>query len=174
MKNNKIYFENVLNFGDLYLDKVLFAYDNLPIVFVCTDKNYNYYLAICTDSICSLSWMLTSVSTSTLIDVLKNKIPVFKAFEVTDKKIILIDSNGKHLDCKEQMLSEISEDELPDKNEYLDANGKFDNYITDLNKSQSEYKTFDYEINNVQRISQRNYSNFYLQEFLNDDICMIA
>lgn len=174
MKDKKIYFENVLNYGNLYLDKVLFAYDNLPIIFVCTDKYHNYYLAICTDSICSLSWMLTGVSISTLISILKNEIPVFEAFKIDNKKIIIIDNNGEKLSCKEQILSEISEDELPDENEYLDANGKLDDYIADLSAISLKVETFEYEISNVQSITQTNDSNFYLQEFLKDDIYLIA
>lgn len=75
MDTNNIYFEDVLSYGNLYIDKVLFSYDNLPIVFVCKNLSGKLLLSVCTDSIMTMSWMLIEVSKQTLVKVIKNEIP---------------------------------------------------------------------------------------------------
>ncbi len=46
--NNELCF--VVNGENLYLDKVLVAFNEIPIFFVCIDKKDNYYLVLCLDT----------------------------------------------------------------------------------------------------------------------------
>lgn len=142
MEEKKKYFENVPLYGDLcdlYIDKVLFSYDNLPIVFVLKDFKNNYFLSICTDSIFTLDWIITKVSTLTLIGVLKNEIPIFRAFEISKEynEIIIAQEGEDKIEFSKKFLGEFDDDDLPSKDEYLDAGNKFDEYIEQLSKKNS-------------------------------------
>ena len=46
-----IYFKNVPQYGDLEIEKVLFLFDNIPMIFVCRDDKKRYFLCQCVDVI---------------------------------------------------------------------------------------------------------------------------
>ena len=131
MKMN-VYFTNVLDIGDLYLEKVLFEYDNEPIVFTCKDSNNYRYLCVCDDIIDSHSWIVTKISNEILIDVIQNRISVLSAFETSGNKIIIIDYDFESDDYHYQALNfdDIDEDELPSKNQYLNKIDCFNEYVS--------------------------------------------
>lgn len=58
-KKTTVYFNNVPQIRDLFLEQVLFSYDYEPIVFTCKDNKLNRYLCICDDIIESRSWIVT-------------------------------------------------------------------------------------------------------------------
>ena len=56
-----IYFKNVPQYGDLEIEKVLFLFDNIPMIFVYWDDKKRYFLCQCVDVIDKFSWMITPV-----------------------------------------------------------------------------------------------------------------
>jgi len=83
-----IYF-NISGIGVLTLDKILFEFDNLPILVVCLDTSGNRYFCLCTDPIMEFTWLISRISLNSLIDVIQNKISVLDAFKNSNNKIYL-------------------------------------------------------------------------------------
>ena len=62
-----MFFFNIPQHGDLHLDKILFSFENVPMIFVCRNNKNEYFLCQCVDVITGISWMITPVSTKLLI-----------------------------------------------------------------------------------------------------------
>lgn len=74
--SKEIYFHNVLDIGNLYLDKVLNVFEDENIVFLCTDRDENYYFAVCYEFRKKIGWVLCRIDEmQVLIETL---------FEITD------------------------------------------------------------------------------------------
>ena len=46
---SELYFENVIEKGNLYLDHILYEFEDEPILFLCKDKDGNRYLCLCAE-----------------------------------------------------------------------------------------------------------------------------
>ena len=46
---SELYFENVIEKGNLYLDHILYEFEDEPILFLCKDKDGNRYLCHCAE-----------------------------------------------------------------------------------------------------------------------------
>ena len=75
-----IYFKNVPQYGDLEIEKVLFLFDNIPMIFVYRDDKKRYFLCQCVDVIDKFSWMITPVQKRLLISMVEDEISVLSAF----------------------------------------------------------------------------------------------
>lgn len=130
------YFEDVLEYGDLKVEKVLFMFDNLPIIFVCTDSKKRRYLCQCTDIILGYSWMITQITYEILIRMIQNEISVLDAFKKSGHLIIIAErmSDGK-MDYRKMKFDDIDDDDLLDPDEKLD-NPNLDNYIQFLREQE--------------------------------------
>lgn len=96
--NNKAYFENVLNYGDLYLDKVFNVYEGENIIFTCKDKCNNHFLCVCYEFRFKLEWILCKVDVSTIVDIIDNKIDLHTVFIISNSLIkIVSDNSGDHI-----------------------------------------------------------------------------
>ena len=93
-----IYFKNVPQYGDLEIEKVLFLFDNIPMIFVCRDDKKRYFLCQCVDVIDKFSWMITPVQKRLLISMMKDEISVLSAFKDSGYDIILADEPTGNLD----------------------------------------------------------------------------
>lgn len=125
---NKIYFEKVPVLGSLQLEKILFSYENIPILFICVDKNNTRYLCLCDDLIDEESWIIVPIPTETLLDVLNNKITVLSAFK--DRKVIIA-NRGFDEDVKYfiEEYNKIDPDEIPVNDQYLEMKEHLSEYI---------------------------------------------
>ena len=125
---NKIYFEKVPVLGSLQLEKILFSYENIPILFICVDKNNIRYLCLCDDLIDEESWIIVPIPTETLLDVLNNKITVLSAFK--DRKVIIA-NRGFDEDVKYfiEEYNKIDPDEIPVNDQYLEMKEHLSEYI---------------------------------------------
>ena len=92
-----MFFFNIPQHGDLHLDKILFSFENVPMIFVCRNNKNEYFLCQCVDVITGISWMITPVSTKLLIRMIKDEISVLTAFSESGHDIILADFNKKGL-----------------------------------------------------------------------------
>ena len=88
-----MFFFNIPQHGDLHLDKILFSFENVPMIFVCRNNKNEYFLCQCVDVITGISWMITPVSTKLLIRMIKDEISVLTAFSESGHDIFLADFN---------------------------------------------------------------------------------
>lgn len=68
-----------INGNTLFLDKVLVAFNDTPIFFVCYDDDNNYYIALCTD-IEELEYIIVKCSLQSLYQMLVKKIEMREPF----------------------------------------------------------------------------------------------
>ena len=130
-----MFFFNIPQHGDLHLDKILFSFENVPMIFVCRNNKNEYFLCQCVDVITGISWMITPVSTKLLIRLIKDEISVLTAFSESGHAIILADFNKKGLVFRKVPFCDIPLDELPDQNEKLENSNLYD-YIVELENIQ--------------------------------------
>lgn len=131
---NKKYFENVPQIGTLKFEEELFSFENIPIVFVCIDKNNNRYLCVCDDIIEEESWIIAKVSKQELLKVLNDEWTILSVFK--GKNIIV--ANKPFRREMEYIITEynkIDPDELPVSDQYLEMKEYLSDYINEINKS---------------------------------------
>lgn len=122
MIRNKLYFENLVGLGNLFLEKVFFSFDNQPIMFSCVNENRIRFFCICTDSIKDFSWIIVRANGESFVKLLKNKISVYD-FIIQSKNCILVELCSIGYKCIKFKAENIPEDELPDKDLYLNYEG---------------------------------------------------
>ncbi len=129
---NKVFFNDVPNIGDLYINMVLLEFELEPVLFVCKDSYSNFFLCICDDFIdAKRSWITIKIPVEDLLDVINDKITLLSAFKKSKNKTIIIDYNPdkKIYDYRMANFSDIDETELPCEDQYLDEKENFDDYI---------------------------------------------
>ncbi len=136
---NMIYFKSVPQYGDLEIEKVLFLFDNIPMIFICMDDKKRYFLCQCVDVIDKFSWMITPVQKRLLISMMKDEISVLSAFKDSGYDIILADEVKNEIGYRKIPFKNISLDELPDPDEKLE-NPDLREYIEQLQKEEIIYK----------------------------------
>lgn len=75
--NKKLCF--IINNVDLFLDKVLIAFNSTPVLFLCRDKEENIYLVLCID-IDDLEYIVVKQSISIVWKMLTQKISMREVF----------------------------------------------------------------------------------------------
>lgn len=115
-----IYFKNVPQYGDLEIEKVLFLFDNIPMIFVYRDDKKRYFLCQCVDVIDKFSWMITPVQKRLLISMVEDEISVLSAFKDSGYDIILADEVKNEIGYRKIPFKNIPLDELPDLDEKLE------------------------------------------------------
>lgn len=122
MRISDPYFENVPCYGDLSMEQIIVDYV-YPLLSVLKDKQGNRYLCICFDTRGAQQWIITPISNSDLIKLLKNKLTLSAPFESADttKIHVVRDYEEKKESFNLLAASEIPEENLPVKGEFLDA-----------------------------------------------------
>ena len=126
-----IYFKSVPKYGDLEIEKVLFLFDNIPMIFICRDDKKRYFLCQCVDVIDKFSWMITPVQKRLLISMVEDEISVLSAFKDSGYDIILADEVKNEIGYRKIPFKNIPLDELPDLDEKLE-NPDLREYIEQL------------------------------------------
>ena len=131
---NKKFFENIPQIGTLKFEEELFSFENIPIVFVCIDKNNNRYLCVCDDIIEEESWIITKVSKQELLKVLNDEWTILSVFK--DKNIIVANKPfGREMEYIITEYNKIDPDELPLSDQYLEMKEYLSDYIDKISKS---------------------------------------
>lgn len=133
MKRNTICFENIPSIGSLFMEQILFSFENIPIVFVCTDNNKSRYFCVCDDIIEEESWIIVNISNMKLYDILNDVSTVLSAF--IDRKIILANREFNQ-DTRYDIIkyNDIPKDELPFDDQYLEMKELLKPYIDKVKK----------------------------------------
>ena len=158
-----VFFKSIDKYGDLKLDKVLFMFDNIPMIFVCKDERGRYFLCQCVDLIINYSWMITQISVPILIQMMKGEISILKAFEESGHEIILADMQENQMTYRKMSFGDISAEDLPDGEEKLE-NPCLKEYISKLQNEENLRK----EILKA-RVKVREKNKAYAQINLNYD-----
>lgn len=133
---NNVYFENIDQVGKLYLEYVFYEFEYEPILFLCTDKNKNLYLCLCSEIRYEQKWIITKCNMDILKLLLNKEIDIASAFLISKEAIIVT------MDLK--------------------GNEKALNYLLkkEIKKIQTQLKiTIDISYNNV--IIERENNSFY-------------
>lgn len=128
---NELYFDNILEYGDLYLDKVFNEFEDENIIFTCKDKNENYFFAVCYEFRYKLEWILCKTDVISLIDLISKKIDLHTIFLNSDKMInIITDNEGNHI--TEVQYASFNKSFLPTPGVKLKPNIDLTYYFYDL------------------------------------------
>lgn len=129
-------FSRIKEFSEMKMDTILFECQ-YPVLFTCINKGKVYLFSCCTVNSQIMKWIGTETDYSTLINLLKNRITIYDAFQnVTDTKV-LIEFDGSNVNCKWKHKSLIPQQLLPTKGEYMDA---------EEDEFEEEIKTFEQRI----------------------------
>lgn len=77
---NNLYFQNVNNIGNLYLDYVFIEFEAEPIIFTCRDDFNSLYLCLCSEIRNGQKWMVTKIDTKTLTKLVNDELDIASAF----------------------------------------------------------------------------------------------
>lgn len=173
-----VYFENIPQIGILYLEKELFSFENIPIVFVCVDKKNNRYLCICDDVIEEESWIIVQISDHELLDVIKDNTTVLSAFK--DKNLITASRKmGGTTTYTLTNYKDMNPDDLPLKDQYLEMSDYLSDYVNKLSSNhltvevilpdqlsrQTVFEYFDLNLKTVHEYSRGERYKLYEQQF---------
>ena len=113
------YFTDVVDIGELYLERIFLQFENEPIIFLCSNNIKNLYLCVCTEIRYQQNWLIVAITKNQLEEMMRGNKNVRSAFVESEKIIaISMDMNGKEL-SKMVHLEEINPIDLPSNNVYL-------------------------------------------------------
>ena len=117
-----LYFENVASIGNLYLDYVMFSFENEPIVFICSDDKYNPYLCLCSEIRIEQKWIITKCSTTILKRLETKEIDLRSALRANDTVMVITVSTNSKEKSKVLKLCELDDLDFPEPDVFLDCN----------------------------------------------------
>lgn len=132
-----IYFDDSIDFGRLVVEKILFEFDKIPMIFVGQDTNKKRFLCLCTDCIEGDTWLVTKIERKVLLELIANKIPVLDAYKKANGYIYVINKEKNIYKQEKYLFANIPEDELPDADEKLD-NPFLEDFVSVLEKEERQ------------------------------------
>lgn len=116
---NKVYFKNVVEIGNLYLDYVFYEFESEPILFTCADSKGEIYFCHCSDIRHEQIWFITRCDIDTLNALVNKYIDIASIFLKSERIIkIIMDLQGKE---RSQIIcpNQIDSLDLPKPETYL-------------------------------------------------------
>ena len=112
----EVYFENLPEIGDLYLEKVFNKFEDENIIFLCRDFVGRYYICLCYEFRITLKWIIVGVSVSDVIKLVINRISIRDIFVKNDFDPFLIEYDGDDYKVSRKELDKIDKNILPGEN----------------------------------------------------------
>ena len=142
---NKNYFTAIPTIGDLDLEKVLFE-DICPIFFTLISKEKKRYIGVCCELYGEQRWLISPISNSDLIRMLKDEISMREAFLTQNsEKCAIAHWSKDDPQIRYDLVDtcDLPEDDLP-LDEYLESeDDETAEYIQLLEKSDTDSYTID-------------------------------
>ena len=151
-----LYFENVTNIGNLYLQHIFNTFEYEPILFVCSDDYNNLYFCICSDFRYTQKWIIVKTDVDILNKLVSGKMDILSVFTSKEKMIEVVASANSDIYYEQKNINDINFLDLPkagtllkcDIEEYNKFIKKYSQLTYDVrNNNQIENKTFSYSIN---------------------------
>ena len=173
---NEIYFKNVLDIGNLYLEKVFNEFEGEYITFVCKDINDTKYFCICYEFRYALKWIICKIAPKILGKLLINKIDIKSVFDLENKNLIqIVYSNEKEIAQKVSMC-DVKESIFPRYGIYLKPEQDVSKYLYHLGYNYIQTisykceKFYNYSLSSSYSIRKIN----DVQEFITQNTNMIV
>lgn len=115
----KIYFENVLNIGNLYLEHIYNTFEYEPILFTCSDDYNNLYFCICSDFRYTQKWIIVETDINILTKLVLGEIDILSVFTSKKKMIEAIKSASSDIAYELKDTNNINFLDLPKSKIYL-------------------------------------------------------
>ena len=126
----ELYFENILDIGNIYLEKSLKEFEDENIVFICSDDVGNYYFSICYEFRYRLKWILCKVNLYELVKVLLKEETVYNLYMKSQDMLINIEySEEVGFQSHRVYAKEIERRVLPEQSVYLNADFDVEDFI---------------------------------------------
>ena len=127
---SNLYFDNVVQVGQLYLEYVFFEFESEPILFTCHDQLNQTYLCLCSDIRYGQKWIISKCNTKILRALITAEIDIVTAFLKQQKAIVVVmDMNGEE-ESYEINTKEIDPLDLPKPGTFIRCNkAKAQNYL---------------------------------------------
>ena len=116
-------FDKITMLGKVEMDKVLFRFEDEPIIFVCKNKSGSRFLCINTGYGFEPTWLIARSTRKTLLKMLMNEISVLDALSESDSSIFIVRDDADGDKYERMPFKEIDNSELPDASEKLDGQG---------------------------------------------------
>lgn len=115
----KIYFENVLDIGNLYLEHIYNTFEYEPILFTCSDDYNNLYFCICSDFRYTQKWIIVETDINILTKLVLGEIDILSVFTSKKKMIEAIKSASSDISYELKDTNNINFLDLPKSKIYL-------------------------------------------------------
>lgn len=89
-KMNDLYFRDVTQIGDLYLEHVFYSFESEPILFVCSDKLKRIYLCLCADIRYEQKWIIAKCNVSIMKSLIEEQVDIATVFLNSPQLIVVI------------------------------------------------------------------------------------
>lgn len=86
---DKLYFENVIGIGDLYLEHIFLDYDKEPVFFTCIDEHGLLYICLCAEIRGEQRWVISKSSIRILNAVVNGTMDMYSAFGLHENLYIV-------------------------------------------------------------------------------------
>lgn len=117
-----IEFENILDIGDLYLERVFLRLEDENILFVCKDKNNERYLCLCYEFRHMLKWVLCKITPENIVKLILKTIDIRSAFELSSDEIINITYKNGTWSYEKVSFGRISNSIIPKRDVHIREN----------------------------------------------------
>ena len=102
---NEPYFKNLTHIENLWFEFVLLEYDNIPTLFLCSDKHHNLYLCFESESTIShLKWIITPIDIEILIVLINKEISIATIYKNADY-IIKVNMDSNYIETSQYIAS---------------------------------------------------------------------
>lgn len=88
--NNKVYFDNVTQIGNLYLECVFFEFESEPILFTCVDDDKKLYFCLCSEIRYGQKWIIMECSVAKIKALIEKRIDIANAF-LSEPYVTMVD-----------------------------------------------------------------------------------
>ncbi len=86
---NELYFENVTEIGNLFLEHIFLEFGIEPILFTCVNDHDKLYLCLCSEIRSEQKWVISECCINTLLMLIMGKIDMSSALRIPKRLIII-------------------------------------------------------------------------------------
>ncbi len=136
-------FRQIPSFNELNMDTILFE-SHYPVLFTCTQGQEVYLFSCCLVNASVIKWIGTKTDYEILIQLLEDKITIREAFLNGEKEKLLIEYDGKNVQCETVVQGQFPDELLPTAGEYMEV--EEDEFMEEIATFRSRMENFEFKI----------------------------